>query len=226
MKFKCRASALKNFMSPVTGSKFNETCKSVIIAQAVKDATGFQVPLRSKYTIKGNDCEDDAIELLGSLTYQSIKKNEQHFEDDHFTGTPDIITTDAIRDTKCSFSKDTFPTQYGLEKQVVQSGYDLQGQVYMHLTGKRKHYVDYLLLPTPLALCYTPEEVEMYHDWTIRLHEIDPRHAHRFTCIEFDESVIDRARLKIESAEVQEFYQEIYEAEPKLIMQFDKGEAA
>ena len=204
-------------MSNGRSSGLGETCKSVIAAQAVKDATGYQDPINSKYTHKGISLEDDAIALLGKLTYQTIQKNELHFSDDHFTGTPDIITADAIRDTKCAFSKGTFPTQYELEKKVAGSGYDYQGHVYMHLVGRKFHFIDYLLLPTPIERCYTEEEEEMFHHWVVRLHKFDLKHAHRFKRIEFDPKLIESGIKKIESNEVQEFYQEVYEGEPKLI---------
>ncbi len=60
---------------------------------------GRRYEVKSKYLEKGNLCEDYAIEMLNYIFKKQYVKNEQYFENEYMTGTPDIIDT-MIRDIK------------------------------------------------------------------------------------------------------------------------------
>lgn len=103
----------------------------------------------NKYTEKGLTMEDNALDFVAErYGYGLLLKNEDYFEDDFMKGTPDNIQPDHSIDTKCSWDFSTFPM---FETQLP-TAYDWQGQVYMHLTGKKEHHVHYVLLDTPTHL--------------------------------------------------------------------------
>lgn len=103
----------------------------------------------NKYTIKGNEQEDAAIDYIADkLGYGILFKNEDYFENDYFQGTPDVILPDLIIDIKNSWSPFTFP----LFETEVNPDYFYQGQIYMNLTGIRQFKVIYCLMDTPFEL--------------------------------------------------------------------------
>lgn len=154
MKFKCRASSASKLMTNARKKgELSETAKSVVRDQALKDVYGYQKKLDVKQINKGLLLEDTAIQAVSLLEFATMTKNTERRENGWVTGECDILTSHAIRDTKCSWSVDSFPfTQDDAEKQVKKSGYDWQGQVYMWLWDKEVHYVDFVLLPTPFEL--------------------------------------------------------------------------
>lgn len=156
MKYKQRASSAGSITSQPRAKKDKEAGKlskgvETIVQDWLKESIyGVKKDFSSKYTDKGNKMEDSAIEMaikwldLPLLT----KKNEQHFSDEFFTGTPDLVLEDEIIDIKCSWDCFTFP----LWETEVDKLYYYQLQVYMHLTGKRKSRVVYVLMNTPDAI--------------------------------------------------------------------------
>lgn len=107
-----------------------------------------EIEIKSKYLDKGNICEDEAIEILEPY-FGTHKKNEKHFEDDFFTGTPDVITSDSIIDVKNSWDWSTFPL---FDKEIPNVDYYYQLQIYMHLTNLKKAFLVYVLNDTPQHL--------------------------------------------------------------------------
>jgi len=96
----------------------------------------------NKYVQKGLTQEDEAISMYmlyrnkveGVLTL--FTKNEELFENDWFTGHPDILPMEIDKkmvgfDTKCSWDLDTFPFH---EDKLIAT-YEWQNQVYMDLTN-------------------------------------------------------------------------------------------
>ena len=100
--------------------------------------------VKSKYIDKGNEGEDDAIDFLNKIHLEDYAKNEDFFENEWMQGTPDIIAN-ITRDTKCSWDESSFP----LFEDFCDNDYYWQGLVYMELTDKPKHSVDYCLIDTP-----------------------------------------------------------------------------
>jgi hypothetical protein len=97
---------------------------------------------------KGNMMEEQALAFANFqlAPNEFWEKNEQRFASDLLEGTPDIITPSCIVDIKCPVSWATYPL---LETELPEPAYQLQMQVYMHLTGKRMAYVVYCLMDTP-----------------------------------------------------------------------------
>lgn len=119
---------------------------------------GYKDFFTSKYTEKGNLCEDEAINLLNLYEGNLYEKNNQYFENDFITGTPDIITRDKIIDIKCPWSKKTFPI---FENEAHNVDYEWQMRGYMMLTGVEQADVIYCLMSTPKKLVgdYEPYDI-------------------------------------------------------------------
>jgi hypothetical protein len=108
---------------------------------------GRQMEFSSKYTEKGNACEPAGIDLTAKMMhYDFVLKNEEFYEDDYMTGTPDIVLADIIEDIKNSWSCFTFPL---FDTELPKADYYYQLQGYMHLTGRKKAAVNYVLIDAP-----------------------------------------------------------------------------
>lgn len=126
---------------------------------------GYRPFISNKYIEKGNECENDSINLLNDLMtdkgeFIEYSKNEERFENEFLTGEMDIISPfeKMTRDTKTSWNLDSFP--FSTDSALAQtnaSDYEWQGRGYMMLLNERgieinKHSVDYCLVDTPLHL--------------------------------------------------------------------------
>lgn len=149
---------------------------------------GVSKDFSSKYTDKGNQLEDEGIDkAIDWLDLPFILKNEEHFEDEHFTGTPDLILEDEVLDIKLSWDAFSFPL---FEDELPTKDYMYQLQVYMALTGKRKSRVVYVLLNTPEDIAPWEEK----HDYT----EIDNKYRIKTFSVDYDEEIIADLRNRVE----------------------------
>lgn len=147
--FKLRASAAgKLATNPKLKSEaLSETSKTYIKEWLTERIYGVQKQIKSKYIEKGIEMEDQAIDFtIRVLNLPFAMKNEKYFEDEFFCGTPDMILEDCIIDIKNSWDCFTFPL---FEKEIPNSDYYYQLQVYMHLTGRKNAKLCYILLDTP-----------------------------------------------------------------------------
>lgn len=103
----------------------------------------------NKFVEKGTDTETEQslIDFVAEkLGYGMLVKNKEHFENEWFTGTPDVITSDKIIDVKCSWDPFTFPL-YATE--IPNIGYVYQAQAYMELVNRDQYELIYGLVDTP-----------------------------------------------------------------------------
>ena len=158
-----------------------QTIKSYCKEWLTEKMYGYRKEIKNRYLDKGSIMEDDAIDLaINLLNLPFVMKNTLSFEDEFFTGTPDIIIDelDRVDDTKCSWDCFTFPL---FEEEIPNMDYFYQLQVYMHLTGKKHASLDYVLLNTPEYLDYGEPKTYDHLDKKFRI---------RNYLIEYDESVI------------------------------------
>jgi len=135
-QFKLRASAAGTLIPNGKGSLISVGGKTYLKEWVISQIYGVEKQIKSKYIDKGVMMEDQAIDLaVKMLNIEFALKNESRFEDDFFTGEPDMILNDMIIDIKNSWDCFTFPL---FETEIPNSDYFYQLQVYMHLTGKRK----------------------------------------------------------------------------------------
>lgn len=104
---------------------------------------GRKKEIDNKFMQKGRLSEEASMTLLSEFTGNFFKKNEQFFENDYCTGTPDIIFDGEIYDIKTSWDIWTF------SEAELTTVYEWQMLVYMWLTGCKKAHVCYCLVDTP-----------------------------------------------------------------------------
>jgi hypothetical protein len=102
----------------------------------------------SKYTDKGNICEDHSIKFLNEYFLADLEKNEDYFKNDFMQGTPDILIDGEVWDVKNSWEPATFP----LFDTRPDKGYWWQLQGYMALTDRSKARLVYTLMDAPAEL--------------------------------------------------------------------------
>lgn len=145
---KVRASQVGKIMPGVRKSWLKST-EDYLVELWVQETFGREKDVYSKYMEKGTRQEEEAITLLSEIKAELFFKNEQDFENEWITGTPDILKGKVVRDVKCSWDIFTFiSTKYG----KLNQDYYWQLQSYMDLTGAEIAYLDYCLVDTPLNL--------------------------------------------------------------------------
>tara|TARA_R110000772_G_scaffold51709_8_gene118609 strand:+ start:59 stop:772 length:714 start_codon:yes stop_codon:yes gene_type:complete len=145
-EYRERASQIGKIMTNPR-SKSEEISKSALsrVQEAMlQEKFGIKKVFWSKAMDKGNECEDDSIELFGRVYgIFNLKKNEESFENDHFTGTPDLLHEDIVIDVKSSWDGNTFPW---FEDEIPNKDYYYQLQAYMDLAGKDRAILAYCLV--------------------------------------------------------------------------------
>ena len=200
MKF--RASQLGKLMtsSRTKGEVLSQTAKSYIIQKAKEDFFEYRTELTNKYVMKGIHQEQDSIDLLNAVRFESYKKNEKREENEWLSGCCDIITEDLIIDCKTSWSLETFPaTSYELKDL---SEYEWQGRAYLWLYDRPRFELCYVMVST------ADDILSDYDSYAIhKVDHIDP--AKRITSIIFERD----KELEIQMAEkliaATEFYKEV-----------------
>lgn len=213
---KVRASALGKIMtsSRKAGEVLSQTAKSYVQEVVLQDKYGIYKEFNSRYTDKGNQTEDEAIQLVSEvLDLGFLYKNEDKYANDWIKGTPDVVTSDLIIDTKVSWSAQTFPF---FDSELTNKDYYWQMQAYMWMTGRRKALVAYCLINTPYLIL--EDEIRREHwkqnligesqevrDYVEAQHNFDhiPKDERiKVFEIDYDEKGIEQAKEKIEIARV------------------------
>lgn len=147
MKIRC-SSLGKIMTSPRTkGEVLSQTAKTYIEELVKENELGIKKEFSSRYTDKGIQQEDIAIEMASRvLNLPFALKNTEYFENEFIKGTPDLILEDEIIDIKCPFSGSTFPW---FETELPNKDYYWQMIGYMWLTGRKKARVVYCLVDSP-----------------------------------------------------------------------------
>jgi hypothetical protein len=147
--FKIRCSAIGKIMTNARSK--TETLSKTTISY-LEEWTKEQIYSRrkeifSKYLDKGNAVEVDSLDFIKThLNYKQLEKNEESFENDFLTGTPDAILDDHIIDVKNSWDCFSFPLFFN---SIPNKDYYYQAQGYMALTGIDRYKLIYTLMDTP-----------------------------------------------------------------------------
>ena len=188
--FKLRASAGGMLLTDPRSKTelLSQTSKSYVDQWMKEQIYGVKKEISSKYISKGIDQEDEAIDkAIEWLDLPFALKNEAHFENDHFTGTPDLLVEDMVIDIKNSWDCFTFPL---FEKECPNRDYYAQLQIYMHLTGKRKAMLCYVLLDTP----------ETYNSPAISYDAMAKEYRIKTFTFDYDQELIDKLITRVENA--------------------------
>lgn len=129
--------------------EFGATAMSYIRDVWMRNTYGYDEPLVSNEILKGLMVEDEVIDVMTRQLPEKIfrVKNEDSFENEFFTGNPDVIIPDVVEDAKSSWTLRTF-----IETRKPDPLYYAQGQVYMDLTGRKRFRVCHVLVDTPKEL--------------------------------------------------------------------------
>lgn len=218
---KIRSSAIGKLMStPRNKSEvLSETAKTYIQDLFKENELGIAREFWSRYTDKGLIMEDEAIDFAGQvLGWEFVVKNEESFENEWITGTPDVLTKTLLADIKCSWDGNTFPL---FDTELKNKDYFWQMQGYMWLTGLKQAELVYCLMDTPHQI--VEDEVRRAH-WKAGLidEDIDLREAvqsqHTFShlpnslrikrfIVEKNEDAIDNIKEKVELS--REYYEQL-----------------
>ena len=209
-----RCSAIGKLMTaPRNKSELlSETAKTYIQDYFKEKELGIAKEFWSRYTDKGLQMEDEAIEFAGQvLGWDFVVKNTERYNNEWLTGEPDVITKDLLTDIKCSWDANTFPM---FDTDLKNKDYVWQLQGYMFLTGMDRSELVYCLMNTPHAI--VEDEVRRAH-WKAGLidEDLDLREAvqsqHNFDhlpnelrikrfIVEKDEKAIEQIKEKVEIA--------------------------
>ena len=158
---KIRCSAIGKIMTNAKSKSevLSKTCKTYLQELAIEEMYGIKKEFSSRYTDKGNIVERDSIDLVqNNCDYGFMYKNEEHFNNDFLTGTPDVNTDNILLDVKSSYDATTFPW---FEEEIPKKDYYYQLQGYMALCNKRKSVLAYCLVNTPFQI--VEDEVRRAH---------------------------------------------------------------
>lgn len=115
---------------------------------------------RSKYTLKGNKCEQASIDFAAKYYgWGNVKKNTERATNSFMTGEADVVLIESIEDIKNSFSETTFPLFYN---DIPIDGYGFQLQGYMELYNKPKSGLVYTLMDAPEEMIEREARARMY----------------------------------------------------------------
>ena len=145
--FKIRCSAIAQIMkNDRSGKQMGETAKTWIEGWVKEQLYNRKKDFYSKYTDKGITCEQSSIDYLSDvLKWGFVLKNEEYFENDFMTGSPDVFFGNSIKEIKNSWDCFTLPLfdENPNKDQVAQ----VQG--YMALTGAEYAEICYVLMDMP-----------------------------------------------------------------------------
>ena len=162
--FKIRCSQIGQIMSNArTKGELSAGCKTYLENWYAND----NEDIHSKYFDKGNMVENECIDLMASVLDKGIAfKNDEHKEDEYFSGTCDVQLDDCIVDVKSVWGrKGLHAACNGLDKD-----YEWQLRGYMHLYNKPKAILFYGLCDTPEECNYDNEminsDMQLEERWT------------------------------------------------------------
>lgn len=187
--FKIRASASGQIMTNPRAKTelLSETTKTYVFDWLKENIYGYRKELNNKYVTKGLELEDEAIDkAIELLDLPFTLKNDQFYEDEYFTGTPDLIIKDTVFDIKCSWDCFTFPL---FDTEIPTKNYYYQLQVYMHLLGLKKAKLVYVLLNTPENLA----SWEQPKDYS----ELDKKFRIKTFDVEYSEEIINDLKQRV-----------------------------
>lgn len=142
-------SLLSKKLAKPTISQGAETYLKEIFKEATFQRTK---ELKNKYLDKGIVCEPESLARIKVFYGVDIEKNTTRYENEFFTGEPDIILEgDEVWDIKSSWDYETFPM---FDYELKNKDYYWQILAYMDLLGLKKGRIIFVLTDTPEQLIF------------------------------------------------------------------------
>lgn len=219
MRFRCSQLGKLMTNSRSKSEVLGATAKAVIEEQFLWDNYGIKKEFWSKFTDKGIEMEDEAIQFAADvLGWGLVYKNTERFNNDWITGEPDVLFDDILADIKCSWDGSTFPF---FATEIPNKDYYYQLQGYMWLCDKQESELVYCLMNTPYEI--VNDEVRRAH-WKANLIDnddtlieaVESQHIFdhipkekRVKCfiIQRDEKAIEQIKERVEVA--REYYEQL-----------------
>jgi len=200
-EFKIRASAAGQIMTNARSKSetLSQTTKTYLEEWVKEQIYGARKTIENKYIRKGLHCEEESIEVYALANDINFAvKNSKHYNNEFFTGTPDLIVDEKVVDIKTSWDCFTFPL---FDLEMPTKGYYWQLQVYMELLGLDKAELVYVLVNTPEMLQY--DEIDSL-DYTT----FDMKYRVKTFEIERNQEDIDKLYARVK--ECREYIEEIW----------------
>ena len=135
----------------------SETAKTFVEDKWLFDTFGFAESIKNQYMDKGNECEQDSMDLVTQVLEGGFRSRyNTKLQNEYVIGTPDIVLQDCVEDIKTSWNLKTF---FNAELSKM---YFAQAQCYMWLTNKEKYRLIYALVPTPQSMVLNECEKLVY----------------------------------------------------------------
>lgn len=145
----------------------SQTCMTYLKTWAKEQLYDRRKEITSKFLTKGILQEDLGVDMIKDhLELGMLIVNEEEFNNDFMTGTPDLILPDMIIDDKNSWDIFTFPL---FETEIPDKDYYWQLQGYMKLMDKPKAKLIYTLTDMPRHLIESEAQRYCYqfgHEFT------------------------------------------------------------
>lgn len=192
------------------------TAKAYIEEVFKENYFGFRKEFSSRYTDKGLEMEDEAIQFASEqFVWDFVVKNTERFNNEYLTGEPDINTETLLADIKCSWDLSTFPM---FDTELKNKDYYWQLQGYMMLTGHTTSELVYCLMNTPIQIVedevrrahwkagLIDEDIDLRHEVQMKhnFEHIEPRLRVKRFIVERDEKAIEKIIEKVSIA--REYY--------------------
>ncbi len=133
--------------------ELSKICKQHLKEWILRQKYGRKKDFTSKYTEKGHLTEQSGFQIIQDVQFNGLQiflnKNLKEFEDDYFTGVPDLIIHEWILDNKSSWDLFTFPID---AEEIPIDGYDYQGRIYLRLLKKLNFLLCYTLNDIPIEI--------------------------------------------------------------------------
>lgn len=182
-----KSDADKELLAPYKEMSLSAGAKTYLGGLAKQFLYGYNKVVETKYMDKGLQLEQDAIEFLNRVRFQSYVKNTERRQSEYLTGECDIYVPGVKTiDTKVSWSLETFPA---LSADAHDSLYEWQGRAYMKLWDVPEHEVVHIMLDTPADMIKW-EQPELH-----RVSHIDP--AMRITSVTYQRDAALEAKLDL-----------------------------
>lgn len=160
-QIKFRASSWGNLMSSPQSKadkdagKLSKTCQKELIKIYCQEIYGRKKDITTNKMLKGTEAEENSITLFSRVEKRMFYKNEEQLENEWFKGHVDIYEGPGVReaitvwDIKSRWELETFMPKL---TEDVETGEELQLQVYFDLTGATYGGIANTLVDCPISI--------------------------------------------------------------------------
>lgn len=162
------------------GPVLSDTCTKYLMELYIKHRYGRSRDIVNKAMDKGIQMEEDSLTLWSRIQGKPVFKNEDTYQDDHITGTPDLLEPKLVSDFKTSWDIFTFMRA---KLEPIDPDYAWQLRGYMRLKNVPRSRLIYTLIDTPDGLV---NDEKRRLAWRMGLIDADINQEYLDACAEID----------------------------------------